>query len=47
MISAILCHDVPVSLNECAIMEFLSYNLEGHEAYTLFSVSIRYPRTLF
>ncbi len=47
MISAILCHDVQVSPNECAIMEFLSYNLEGHDTYTFFTGINKIPQDSF
>ena len=44
MITAILCHDVSISPNECAIMEFLSYNLEGHDTYTFFTGINKIPQ---
>ena len=44
MIAAILCHDVSISPNECAIMEFLSYNLEGHDTYTFFTGINKIPQ---
>lgn len=36
MISAILAHDVKTAPNDKAIMQFLAYNLEHHNAYTFF-----------
>ena len=36
MITAILCHDVPVNPNDRAIMEYLSFNMAHHNADTFF-----------
>lgn len=37
MISAILCHDISISPNERAIMEYLAHNLEDHTNHTFFT----------
>jgi len=44
MITAILCHNISISPNDCAIMEYLAYNLEDHDSYTFFTDIYRVPQ---
>jgi len=44
MISAILCHNIPTSPNDHAIMEYLAYNLEDHNPYTFFTDINKIPQ---
>ena len=44
MISAILCHNVPKSPNDRAIMEYLAHNLEDHNTFTFFTNINKIPQ---
>ena len=44
MISAILCHNVVISPDERAIMEYLAHNLEDHDTYTFFTGINKIPQ---
>ena len=44
MISAILCHDIPTSPNNRAIMEYLAHNLEDHNNSTFFTNINKLPQ---